>query len=285
MSTRRVEGEHFSDDQEFSACQNVMTEKKILKSHRDMAAQSFRAENESGRGKEFSAGESLSGAKGFSASRKMLVALACSSFFSTSLFFNGTAFAETVNNEVKIAKNGKQSKPSIANKKQNATGEKAATENSEAASNSAASASADNPAPLADEGTMLRQVVVSATGFEQNVKDAPASISVIPREEIEKGSFRDLTDALRNVQGVAVTGTAAEQDIFIRGLPGAYTLILVDGKRQSTREARTNGNSGFEQSFIPPAADVVALRLGCNGRGYQYYHPQSAAQMDRVLYH
>ncbi|MBI0009331.1 TonB-dependent receptor plug domain-containing protein, partial [Bartonella sp. M0193] len=65
---------------------------------------------------------------------------------------------------------------------------------------------------------MLRQVVVSATGFEQNVKDAPASISVIPREEIEKGSFRDLTDALRNVQGVAVTGTAAEQDIFIRGL-------------------------------------------------------------------
>ncbi|WP_303852897.1 TonB-dependent receptor domain-containing protein [Bartonella apis] len=283
MSTGRVEGKHFSDDQGFSACQNVMTETKILKSHRNMAAQSFRAENESsrgkefsagesfgetksfraenesGRGKEFSAGESLSGAKGFSASRKMLVALACSSFFSTSLFFNGTAFAETVNNEVKIAKNGKESKPSIAKKKQNATGEKAESENSEAASNSAASA--DNPAPLADEGTMLRQVVVSATGFEQNVKDAPASISVIPREEIEKGSFRDLTDALRNVQGVAVTGTAAEQDIFIRGLPGAYTLILVDGKRQSTREARTNGNSGFEQSFIPPAAAIERIEV------------------------
>ncbi|WP_422531919.1 TonB-dependent receptor domain-containing protein, partial [Bartonella apihabitans] len=261
MSTGRVEGEHFSDDQEFSACQNVMTEKKILKSHRNMAAQSFRAENEDGRGKEFGAGESLSGAKGFSASRKMLVALACSTIFSTSLFFDGTAFAETVNNEVKIANNGKQSKPSIAAKKQNATGEKAESETGEAASNSAASASADNQAPLADEGTMLRQVVVSATGFEQNVKDAPASISVIPREEIEKGSFRDLTDALRNVQGVAVTGTAAEQDIFIRGLPGAYTLILVDGKRQSTREARTNGNSGFEQSFIPPAAAIERIEV------------------------
>ena len=67
MSTGRVEGEHFSDDQEFSACQNVMTEKKILKSHRNTAAQSFRAENESSRGKEFSAGESLLGAKGFRA--------------------------------------------------------------------------------------------------------------------------------------------------------------------------------------------------------------------------
>ncbi|MBI0009302.1 TonB-dependent receptor plug domain-containing protein, partial [Bartonella sp. M0193] len=191
----------------------------------------------------------------------MLVALACGTIFSTSLFFNGTAFAETVNNEVKIAKNGKQSKPSLAKKKQNATGEKAESENSEATSNSAAAASADNQAPLANEGTMLRQVVVSATGFEQNVKDAPASISVIPREEIEKGSFRDLTDALRNVQGVAVTGTAAEQDIFIRGLPGAYTLILVDGKRQSTREARTNGNSGFEQSFIPPAAAIERIEV------------------------
>lgn len=113
----------------------------------------------------------------------------------------------------------------------------------------------------ATEGTLLKQVVVSATGFEQNLKDAPASISVIPREEIEKNAFRDLTDALRTVQGVAVTGTADKQDIFIRGLPGDYTLILVDGKRQSTREARTNGNSGFEQSFIPPASAIERIEV------------------------
>src|SRR5690606_23827218 len=75
-----------------------------------------------------------------------------------------------------------------------------------------------------DGVTLLKQIVVTATGFEQNVKDAPASITVVSREELEKGSFRDLTDALREVQGVAVTGVANEKDIFIRGLPGAYTL-------------------------------------------------------------
>ena len=107
----------------------------------------------------------------------------------------------------------------------------------------------------------LEQVVVTATGFEQNVKDAPASISVISREELEKGSFRDLTDALREVQGVAVTGVANEKDIYIRGLPGAYTLILVDGKRQSTRDARTNGNAGFEQSFIPPIQAIERIEV------------------------
>nr|WP_274631293.1 TonB-dependent receptor [Mesorhizobium shangrilense] len=109
--------------------------------------------------------------------------------------------------------------------------------------------------------TQLDRIVVTATGFEQNVKDAPASITVVTREELEKGTFRDLTDALREVQGVAVTGVANEKDIFIRGLPGQYTLILVDGKRQSTRDARTNGNSGFEQSFIPPIAAIERIEV------------------------
>lgn len=116
-------------------------------------------------------------------------------------------------------------------------------------------------APKADKSTVLEQIVVTASGFEQNVKDAPASITVVTSEELEKGSFRDLTDALREVQGVAVTGIAKERDIYIRGLPGSYTLILVDGKRQNTREARTNGNAGFEQSFIPPVAAIDRIEV------------------------
>jgi len=117
------------------------------------------------------------------------------------------------------------------------------------------------PKPADDDKDLIREVVITATGFEQTVKDAPASISVIPREQIEKGAFRDLTNVLQNVQGVAVTGKAGQEDIFIRGLPGSYTLILVDGKRQSTREARTNGNSGYEQSFIPPAAAIERIEV------------------------
>lgn len=107
----------------------------------------------------------------------------------------------------------------------------------------------------------LSSMVITATGFEQEIKDAPASISVITREELEKKPFRDLTDALRDVEGVTITGVANEQDIYIRGLPGAYTLILVDGIRQSTRDARTNGNSGFEQSFIPPRDAIERIEV------------------------
>lgn len=111
-----------------------------------------------------------------------------------------------------------------------------------------------------EEGRMAT-VVVTAAGFEQQIADAPASISVITRAELDKRPFRDLTDALRDLEGVSITGSTNEKDILMRGLPGSYTLILVDGKRQSTRDARTNGNSGFEQSFIPPLEAIERIEV------------------------
>ena len=107
----------------------------------------------------------------------------------------------------------------------------------------------------------LGQMVVTAAGFEQAVADAPASITVITREDLENASYTNLADALREVQGVSVTGTGNERDIQIRGLPGAYTLIMVDGRRQSTRESRTNGSSGYEQSFLPPLEQIERIEV------------------------
>lgn len=107
----------------------------------------------------------------------------------------------------------------------------------------------------------IEDVVVTAAGFEQNVEDAPASITVITGDELRKKSFRDLTDAVRDVEGVTVNGGANETDISIRGMPADYTLILVDGKRQSARESRVNGNSGYEQSFIPPAEAIERIEV------------------------
>ncbi len=104
-------------------------------------------------------------------------------------------------------------------------------------------------------------MVVTAAGFEQRVEDAPASITVIEGEELRPKSYRDLGDAVRDVEGVTVNGGTDEQDISIRGMPGDYTLILVDGKRQSARESRANGNSGYEQSFVPPAAAIERIEV------------------------
>jgi outer membrane receptor for ferrienterochelin and colicins len=105
-------------------------------------------------------------------------------------------------------------------------------------------------------------VVVTASGFEQSVKQAPASISVITREELENKPFRDLTDALRDIPGVTITGGKGSTDISIRGMGAKYTLILIDGKRQSSRETRPNSDSpGIEQGWIPPLSAIERIEV------------------------
>ena len=84
----------------------------------------------------------------------------------------------------------------------------------------------------AQEESMLSAVVVSAAGKQQMVKDAPASISVITREELDKLPVGSAVEAINRLEGVNVNGDSPNSsDISIRGMPGEYTLILVDGKR------------------------------------------------------
>ncbi len=110
----------------------------------------------------------------------------------------------------------------------------------------------------------LGQVSVTAGGYAQQVEDAPASISVIGREQIEERYYQDVTDVLRDVPGVVVTGGGSGDngtDIVIRGMPASYTLILVDGKPVSTRETRPNGSAGFEQSWLPPVQSIERIEV------------------------
>ena len=111
------------------------------------------------------------------------------------------------------------------------------------------------------QASQVDDVVVTASTRAQSVARAPASISVVTSEQLENKAYVDLFDAVRDVEGVSVSGGSNFQDILIRGLPGAYTLTLVDGRRQSTREARVNGNGGLEQSFTPPVGAIERIEV------------------------
>lgn len=104
--------------------------------------------------------------------------------------------------------------------------------------------------------------VVSASGFEQNIADAPASISVITREQLEKQSYTDVIDAMKNIPGVYVTGGGNNQDISIRGMSSNYTLYLVDGRPiSSARSVNTNGSDGGKQIGLPPLAMIERIEV------------------------
>lgn len=86
---------------------------------------------------------------------------------------------------------------------------------------------------------------------EQNLKDAPASISVITQEDLQRKPVQNLKDVLKEVPGVQLTNEGDNRKgVSIRGLDSSYTLILVDGKRVNSRNAVFRHND-FDLNWIP----------------------------------
>ena len=81
----------------------------------------------------------------------------------------------------------------------------------------------------------MSTIVVSAAGYEQKIKDAPASITVLTEEDFKTKRITSIADALADVEGVDVSPEAGKTgglNIRIRGMSPEYTLILIDGRRQ-----------------------------------------------------
>ena len=112
------------------------------------------------------------------------------------------------------------------------------------------------------EGERLAPVVVTASGFEQSVLRAPASITIVTREELERRPITDVTDIIRTVPGASLTnGEGRNVDISLRGMPSGYTLILIDGRRQNLNGIARQGNNNVRQSFIPPPSAIERVEV------------------------
>ncbi len=117
----------------------------------------------------------------------------------------------------------------------------------------------------ANEPIALGDVVVSASGFEQKITEAPASISVISREELQQKRYNNLAQALGDVEGIDIgqgTGKTGGLNISIRGMPSQYTLILIDGRRQNAAGNVTpNGFGETSTSFMPPLSAIERIEV------------------------
>ncbi|MDF1526860.1 MAG: TonB-dependent receptor plug domain-containing protein [bacterium] len=89
---------------------------------------------------------------------------------------------------------------------------------------------------LEDLMSVQVKTVASASRYEQDVSDAPASVTIITGEQIRRYGYRTLSDALRSVMGFYVTSDRNYSYLGVRGvgLPGDYNarvLLMVDGHR------------------------------------------------------
>ncbi|WP_236692827.1 TonB-dependent receptor domain-containing protein [Pseudomonas sp. 10-1B] len=113
----------------------------------------------------------------------------------------------------------------------------------------------------------MNDVVITAAGYEQQLIQAPASITVIGKEQLEGKYYRDVTDALQDIPGVSIEGGAGGKlestSINIRGLGEAYTLFLVDGKPLgASGEAYYNGfGSATQFGWLPPMSAIERIEV------------------------
>ncbi len=110
------------------------------------------------------------------------------------------------------------------------------------------------PMAWADEPVALDPVVVTATATSRHASDAPASISVIDREQLQLRPVLDLSDALRGQPGITVSGISlSRRGIRIRGMDAEYTLVLLDGRRVNAASDAI-AHADFDLGWLPASA-------------------------------
>ena len=131
-----------------------------------------------------------------------------------------------------------------------------------AALSAGAAGAEEVPAPAAAQ---VDDVVVTAAGFEQKIVDAPASISVITAEELQRRPYMTLLDAVRDLEGVDIGETrdkTGQGTISIRGMGSDYTLILINGRRQNNHgDIYPNNFGGNQFNHIPPLDSIERIEV------------------------
>lgn len=106
--------------------------------------------------------------------------------------------------------------------------------------------------------------VSTATGFEQELKNAPASMSIITNKDLQGRPIRDLGDAVSQIPGVSIDAGATNTggySVSIRGMPSSYTLFLVDGTRQDVSSEAFPNFSFSQGSFMPPISAIDKIEV------------------------
>ncbi len=134
-----------------------------------------------------------------------------------------------------------------------------------AVSANAQTAQSTSPAASEPSEKVEDVIVITASGFARKLVDAPASVTVVTREDLQSQPYAGIADALRNIEGIDV-GSGQDKNgnisITMRGLPADYTLILIDGRRQSDIGNIGPNNFGNSQfMYIPPLEAIERIEI------------------------
>ncbi|MBR1374715.1 MAG: TonB-dependent receptor [Cardiobacteriaceae bacterium] len=123
-------------------------------------------------------------------------------------------------------------------------------------------ANAVNTGEVAASSAVEDLGVITVTGYQQNLRQAPATISVVSKEDIENKPFRDLGDLVQEVPGVTTSITkTGTNSIQMRGMSSDYTLLLVDGKPINLSKGFDGNGFDTQGGYIPAASMIEQVEV------------------------
>ena len=121
-------------------------------------------------------------------------------------------------------------------------------------------AAEESDSQQAVEQIQTRDVVVTASRTEQLVKETPAAVEVITREDLDKMGAENLAQALQLAIGIDVSENGmVGNSVAIRGAKSNQTLIMVDGMRIRTENTDQTANN-YELQRVN-MADVERIEI------------------------
>ncbi|WOT04904.1 TonB-dependent receptor domain-containing protein [Shewanella youngdeokensis] len=110
----------------------------------------------------------------------------------------------------------------------------------------------DQPTTATNE---MEVMVVTANKSGVSLLKAPASMSVVTKEDIKLNTSVDVMDAVRQTPGITFQGrsTGGRQAMSIRGMDSDKTMFLVDGRRTLGSD-NVFGHSNFQYNWLPMSA-------------------------------
>ena len=120
----------------------------------------------------------------------------------------------------------------------------------------------DDEKKLRGSALYLNEIVVTGTREGRILKDVPVETGVITRREIEGTGIQTVTDAVRWMPGVDISGGAPygasqRRTAVIHGLPAQYSLVLLDGRRIKSEHIHTGINIGIIPIHMVERIEVV----------------------------
>ncbi len=136
-----------------------------------------------------------------------------------------------------------------------------------------------------DDTYSFDQVVVTANRVPTELSETAENVTVITRQEIENGNYRDLADVLNHVSGVTVMEQGfpgGEQYVRLNG--DERVLIMVDGRRVNL--GKTPGSYGkratYDLNNFPTLANVERIEI-VKGAGSALYGSDAVGGVINII--